>query len=96
MTVNVIFHNMDQSDAVVRFIEKKSQKLQKFFHEPASVKVVIDRVKRTVHPHLNINLGGRSYSVSSQADNAFIAIDGVFEKAKRQLEKWHNKKIQCH
>jgi ribosomal subunit interface protein len=90
MKINVKFNNVDRSDALEEFILKKSKKLEKFLKANDSLNWVISLRDKVFSPVLNLNFHGQPVSIHSKADNAFVAVSTVMDKAKRTLSKKHD------
>ena len=89
MSVNVSFHNVDHSEALVDFIKSKADKLQKFLKPSEKVKCLIEHDSKGFKSRLNISLIHKNISLSSKADDAFKAVNEVFAKAKRKAVQHH-------
>lgn len=104
--IQVVFHNIDQSDAIMEAINKKISKLERYCDEILAGRVVLDS------PHNNHHKG-KVYSVGleirtptkeiivnqDQHDNhahedLYVAIRDAFNAAERQL-KSVDKKHRC-
>jgi ribosome-associated translation inhibitor RaiA len=96
MRVKVAFHNVQHSDALENFLKEKSQKLQVFLNNNERINWVINFKGKQFLPQLKLHVKGKSLSIKSKADNAFIAAANVVEKAKRVLRDRHDKSQPRH
>ena len=96
MTVKVSFHQVDHSDALESFVVKKSSQLKRFLNDSEQLNWVIDFKDKLFKPNLNMSLNGQMVSVNSKAQDAFIAVNEVFSKAKNLLRKRHGRRVNHH
>lgn len=94
--IGISFHNVDHSDALVEFIQKKSEVLNRFLDGSEHMNWVINVNGKNFEPHLDIALKGENFAVKSDADNAFEAVASVLVKAKRILSDRHGKRAKFH
>lgn len=92
--MKVSFHNVDHSDALQSFIEKKSRKLSKNSWVGERFSWVIEKDANEFKPVLRLSLKDRIIPVSARSHNAFKAVNEVFDKAKRLLKDAHQKRIK--
>lgn len=93
MSIQVSFHNVDHSDALVSFIDSKSERLNKFLKPSEKAKCLIEHESTKYKFKLNLKLINKNITLSSKADNAFKAASEVFAKAKKIVNS-HHKQIQ--
>ncbi len=92
----VAFHNVDHSDALVDFIEKKSKNLSKFLWKSEHFSWVIEHDSKQFRPILKFKLNNKMVSISALNQNVFKAVNEVIEKAKRLVAKSHKKLNNSH
>lgn len=93
MSVNIAFHNVDNSSVLDGFINKKSLKLSKFLDEKANIDWVIEKDSHNFIPKINIKSHNKNFSISAKSPNAFDAVKIAFDKAKRVISDDHDKRI---
>ena len=93
----VVFHNIDQSDAISEAVEKRITKLKRFCDQIITGRVVLDSPHNHHHKGkvytvaLEIHTAGREVRVNhGQHDNhahedLYVAIRDAFDAAERQL-----------
>lgn len=91
MKVNVAFHNVDHSDALEAFIQKKSQLLKRLLWNSEHFDWVVEKDSQGFKPVLHLKLAHKNIKVDSHAENAFKAVNAVIDKAKRLVKKDHRK-----
>ncbi len=91
MLVNVSFHNVDHSDALEHFINQKSQSLSQMLWKGEHLRWVVDKDANELSPHLVVKLKNKHIHVRSRAKNAFMAVNEVFEKARRLVRDNHQR-----
>ena len=95
---DIIFHNMESSEAIEARVREKSQRLLKFFDRLTHCRVVIEAPHRHHHKgkiyQVKIDLGipGRPDLVVSREgrenqahEDVYVAIRDAFDAARRQL-----------
>jgi putative sigma-54 modulation protein len=97
MQIIVTGHNIDMTNSLEEYSQKKIGKLDKFFHEAMEKgKVELEHhetkspdkqseAKVTVHVH------GAILSAKEEHADMYAAIDLIFEKLEKQLKKYKNK-----
>jgi putative sigma-54 modulation protein len=96
--VDVFARNMDVTDRINEYLEKKLSKLDRFLPDIEETRVDLAYVKsaRSAADRqvAQITLRGRGYILRSEerADDIFTAIDAVMEKLQRQIEHLKGKR----
>lgn len=91
MAAQVMFHNVDRSDALVRFIDEKSRELKKLLWKDEDFHWVIEHDAKDLSSQLHLKLVNKNISVSAKARNAFSAAQNAFNKAKRLVVDDHKR-----
>ncbi len=91
MNAHVSFHNVDHSDALQKFIEEKSIKLARKIRKSENFSWVVDRDAKAFRPILKLKLVDGIKPVSAKSHNAFKAVNIVFDKAMKLIQKSHQK-----
>ena len=91
MKVNVAFHNVDHSDALVSFIQKKSLQVEKMLWNGEKLSWVIENNASNFSPKLMLKLKNKAIDVVAEDADAFQAVLKVVDKAKRLVKDDHKK-----
>lgn len=96
--LQVTFRNMDPSEAMEANVREKAEKLEQFFSDIMSCRVVVE-AKHKHHQqgnlydvHIDLKVPGKELAVSREAglnhahEDAYVAIRDAFDAAKRQLQ----------
>jgi ribosome-associated translation inhibitor RaiA len=87
--VQIAFHNVDHSRALSKYIQLKSEGLNKLLKSNENIECLIEHDSSRFNSKLNLRLLHRNISVSSKSNNAFKAVSEVFAKAKRLAIQHH-------
>jgi putative sigma-54 modulation protein len=96
--LDVFAKNMEVTDRINEYVEKKVSKLDRFLPDIEETRVDLAYAKsaRSAADRqvAQITLRGRGYILRSEerADDIFTAIDAVMEKLQRQIERYKGKK----
>ena len=96
--VDVFARNMEVTDRINEYVEKKVSKLDRFLPDIEETRVDLAYAKsaRSAADRqvAQITLRGRGYILRSEerADDIFTAIDAVMEKLQRQIERYKGKR----
>jgi ribosomal subunit interface protein len=98
-SIDILFRNMDHSDAVDADIRKKIASLERFSDQIIDCRVVVDAPHRHSHKgglydvHINISMPGqdivinRTGSRNHAHEDVYVAIRDAFDAAVRKLEE---------
>jgi ribosomal subunit interface protein len=102
--LEVTFQGFDSSDAVRAEVEKRADKLERFFKDITSCRVVLEAAHKSAHQtrhyqvHVDITVPGKEIVASSDPrpdendhDDIYIAIRDAFDAAERQLKDYAEK-----
>ncbi|GAB6097080.1 hypothetical protein JCM14469_33340 [Desulfatiferula olefinivorans] len=91
MHVSVTFKNLDSSDALRSYVQKKLDRFDKLLDNPAEANVVfsVEKIRHTAE----INLASDKLTIyaKEESDNMYSSIDMVLDKLKTQLTKSRDK-----
>ena len=102
----VVFHNIDPSDAVNDVVQKRIEKLRRFSHDIIGGRVVLDSPHNNQHKGkvysvaIEIHTGGKPVVVTQEHhdnhahEDLYVAIRDAFNAAERQIksvDKKHRK-----
>lgn len=68
-------------------IEKKIEKLDKFFHDDAAVHVVLDDIKGKQKAEVTITSLGMTYRAQATSDDYMVSLEAVVDTLERQIRK---------
>ncbi|MBI3394246.1 MAG: ribosome-associated translation inhibitor RaiA [Spirochaetia bacterium] len=96
MEISYHFHNVESSDAMKDYAEKKIEKLSGHFNSLMSA-VVRFRVEKINHvAEVSINGDGHQYIATESAEDMYAAIDLAEKKLEKQLKKHKEKHLGKH
>ena len=100
LPLQITFRNMDASEAMEAAVREKAEKLDQFFSEIMSCRVVVEARHKHHHQgniydvHIDIKVPGKEIAVSREAgldhahEDAYVAIRDAFNAAKRRLQDY--------
>lgn len=91
MNAKVSFHNVDHSEALQKFILKKSEKLANLFWKGEDLSWVVEKDADSFRPVLNLKLRDKKVPVWAKSHNPFKAVNKVLRKAEKLVVKSHKK-----
>lgn len=93
--LQITFHNIDNSEAVEKYIQENTQKLKEFFSDIISCHVVIKMPHKhhnqgnQFNVHINIAVPGNEIIINRDHDEEiYIALQKAFNATKRQLKDY--------
>lgn len=87
MKFNIIARKYDLKDNVREYVEKKLSKLDKFFKEESSARVVLGTIKDNDYIEAQINAGGMIYRAEAADKEILAAVDKIIDVIERQIRK---------
>ena len=87
MKFNIIARKYDLQENVREYIEKKLGKLDKFFREEASARVVVGTIKDNDYIEAQINAGGMIYRAECGDKEIKAAVDKIVDVIERQIRR---------
>jgi ribosomal subunit interface protein len=106
LPLQVTFRNLEPTESLENDIQKKAEKLERFFDQIMSCRVVMEANHKhqhkgnLYHVRIDITVPGHEIVVSKEShdkkahEDAYVAIRDAFEAAKRQLEDLNRKRRQ--
>ncbi|QAT41951.1 ribosome hibernation-promoting factor, HPF/YfiA family [Aminipila luticellarii] len=91
MKIEITSKNLSSSDYLRDTIEKKLQKLSKYFSNDIVANVMVSAEKDKQKIEATINAGGTIFRAENTADVAYDAIDGVVDKLSSQMSRFKTK-----
>jgi putative sigma-54 modulation protein len=87
MHVSVTFKNLESSDALRSYVQKKLDRFDKLLDNPAEANVVfsVEKIRHTAE--INLTSDRLSLYAKDESENMYSSIDLVVDKLKKQLTK---------
>lgn len=95
MHVTVTFRHMDSSDALRKYAEEKTSRLEKYLFEPIEVHWVLSVEKIRHIADATIAANGVSIKAEESTADMYSAIDMTIDKLEKQVRK-HKEKLKDH
>lgn len=96
MKVTITSRNFNASEHLKDTIEKKIQKLSKYFSDDIVVNVMLSSEKGKDKVEATINAKGTIFRAEETANAAYDAIDRVVEKLSTQMSRYKSKLLKKH
>lgn len=93
MQINLTGHHVEITDSLRDYVNSKFAKLERHFDNITIVHVVLTLEKTQQIAEAKINLSGGEIFATSEQDDMYAAIDGLFDKLDRQVIK-HKEKLK--
>ncbi len=92
MEIKVYGKNLEVTDALRQYAEKKVGKISKFFaHEPPAAQVTFS-IERGIHiVDITLSINGLLLRGEEKSSDMYHSIDGAVEKIERQIHKYKTK-----
>lgn len=88
MKVSITAKNYKPSDRLQENIEKKFEKLSKFFQDDVTANVIVSKFKDKAKIEATINAKQAVFRVEEVSDNVYEAIDIAIDKLSNQMSKF--------
>lgn len=88
MKVAVRGKNIEVTGALREYVEKRADKLARYFEKPLDVNAVLDHTKGKNFVEVTCFVEGIVLRGVENNDDMYAAIDGVFDKIVRQIHKY--------
>lgn len=91
MQISVTFKNLDSSNALRSYVEKKLDRFDKLFDNPAEANVVfsVEKIRHTAE--INLVSDRVNIHAKEETENMYSSIDMVVDKLKKQITKNRDK-----
>ena len=94
MQINISSKHMDLTPPIEEYVEKKSDRLTRFFDRIQQVDVVIDKVKKGYHVEMIVDVEKHEpFIATSEHENLYACIDLGIDRTVRQLSD-HKSKLR--
>lgn len=91
MNIHITVKNIELTDAIKSYVEKKVSKVKKYFDQVIDVNVVLD-VRKNVHlAEVLVNAKGVFLKGAEKSEDLYASIDLAVDKIERQLIKYKQK-----
>jgi len=95
MRLDVTFRNLDASDKLREYSERRLQKVARFLKEEAEAHVVLRVEKHREIAEVTITgVRGRTHVASAEASDLRSAIDAVSHKLERAVRRAHDRRVR--
>lgn len=91
MKIKILAKNYKVSDRLDENLEKKFEKLDKYFQDDAVANIVISRFKDMTKLEVTINAKQTVFRAEAIQDNVYDALDVVLDKLSNQMSKFKGK-----
>ncbi|MBI5587284.1 MAG: ribosome-associated translation inhibitor RaiA [Deltaproteobacteria bacterium] len=95
MQVTVTFRHMESSDALRKYAEEKSERLNKYLNEPIEIHWVLSVEKIRHIADTTVVANGATIKAQGDTQDMYSSIDTVVDKLEKQVRK-HKEKIKDH
>jgi len=104
LPIQITFRDLPPSDALTAYVDKRAQKLDRFFDRITSCRVAIEephrhsREGKRFRVRIDLTVPGEEIVVGhargddESCEDAYAAVDAAFDHAKRRLEEWARRK----
>ncbi|OYD13975.1 ribosomal subunit interface protein [candidate division WOR-3 bacterium JGI_Cruoil_03_44_89] len=91
MEKNIILKEVVITPTTKKRIEKKVDKLKKFFDKIATVDVLLEKDNSRYIAEIRTHLGHKTITAKKEAYNLAVAIDDVYKKIKREISEYKSR-----
>ncbi len=91
MELDILFRNIEPTDAIKQYVEKKIKKFTKILGDNIDVKVTLTTEKFHQIAEIIINVKGIIIKGKESSNDMYSAIDLVIDKVERQIKKYREK-----
>ncbi|MDR3323484.1 MAG: ribosome-associated translation inhibitor RaiA [Zoogloeaceae bacterium] len=95
MNLQISGHHVEVTPPLREYVEGKLKSVINHFDRVTGVNVILSVVKLKQKAEVTVHVPGRDIFVESAEDDLYAAIDGLFDKLDRQVQK-HKQKLQDH
>lgn len=95
MELTFTFRNVEPTEAIKEWANKRFQKVTKHLKEPADAHVTVSVDKHRHRAELTVRSGGQTYRAEEEKDDLYAALDGVMSKADVAIRR-HKEKERSH
>ena len=96
MNIQMVYKNIDKSQAIEAYAKEKFSKLGKFFKGEVEARVTVAKENKTQKLDVLIPFNGLVVRAEDKDDDIYKSIDAVEEKLERQLRKYKTRIEKRH
>jgi len=95
MNLQISGHHIEVTPALREYVENKLDPVVRHFDKVTGVSVVLSVEKLKQKAEVTMHVPGKDLHVAEAGDDLYAAIDALFDKLDRQVQK-HKQKLQDH
>ena len=95
MNLQISGHHIDVTPALKEYVQNRLEPVIRHFDRVTGVTVILAVEKLQQRAEVTVHVPGKDIFVENTGDDLYAAIDALFDKLDRQLQK-HKQKIQDH
>ncbi|MDR2165502.1 MAG: ribosome-associated translation inhibitor RaiA [Zoogloeaceae bacterium] len=95
MNLQISGHHIEVTPALRDYVENKLGTVVNHFEQVTGVNVILSVDKLKQKAEVTVHVPGREIFAETAEDDLYAAIDGLFDKLDRQVQK-HKQKLQDH
>lgn len=95
MNLQISGHHIEVTPALREYVETKLEPVINHFDRVTGVNVILSVEKLKQKAEVTVHVPGKDIFVESSEDDLYAAIDSLFDKLDRQVQK-HKQKLQDH
>lgn len=95
MNLQITGHHIEVTPALREYVESKLDPVVRHFDKVTGVNVVLSVEKLKQKAEVTLHVPGKDLHVAEEADDLYAAIDSLFDKLDRQVQKY-KQKVQDH
>ena len=94
MNIKVVGKNIEITDSIREYVEKRVERLEKFEGKNTEITVVCSVEREEQIIEIQINQNGEFIRIEERNDDLYASIDLAIDKAERQLRKEKEKRVE--
>ena len=95
MNLQIAGHHIEVTPALRLYVENKLEPVIRHFDKVAGVNVILSVEKLKQKAVVTVHVPGKDIHVEESGEDLYAAIDALFDKLDRQVQK-HKQKVQDH
>lgn len=95
MNLQISGHHIEVTPALREYVENKLEPVLRHFDKVTGVSVVLSVEKLKQQAEVTLHVPGKDIHVEEGGDDLYAAIDAMFDKLDRQVQKY-KQKVQDH
>jgi|APSaa5957512535_1039671.scaffolds.fasta_scaffold421623_1 putative sigma-54 modulation protein len=95
MQLKLTGHHIDVTPALRDYVQKKLQRLERYFDHVTNVNFVLGIEKQQHKAEATLHVSGATLFAEAHAEDMYAAIDSLTDKLDRQIKK-HKEKLTNH